>query len=119
MFESFCQLLIELDIHPSGTYRKLSLLQPLIFSFGLQRAKLVQLRCEQYWHFQLRKWISIQGIDWTPASFFRSSPTVFNISRESASSDTARESPIAPTNAHHRRVATAVLSRMTSSGRNS
>src|ERR1700737_4686703 len=33
------------------------------------------------------------------ASFFRSSPTVFNISRESASSDTARESPIAPTSA--------------------
>jgi hypothetical protein len=53
---------------------------------------------------------------WFRAEFFRSSPTVSSISRESASSDTARARDIAPTSALKIKIALDLAARLSLPG---
>src|SRR5260370_1062444 len=58
------------------------------------------------------------SLECSEAGFFRRSPTVFKISRENASSDTAGASAIAPTSALRVKIALDVAARLSSPGGN-
>jgi hypothetical protein len=55
---------------------------------------------------------------WFAAEFFKSSPTLFSISRESASSDTTRANDIAPTSALKLKIALDLAARLSLPGSN-